>query len=203
MRTLTSPPSLTPSPPTFVPGNPAPSVAARLPKEVAMSRTPHTRLFHSAPMLLLAVTIALGVGARSAAASPFKRDGEVCRTNQSCCGTNGHNGVCVKQSGAKFGVCCTPATSCPSGQNCGTASDGCSGTIDCGTCPAGDICTAGTCCTRNCAGSNCGDDGCGGSCGTCTALAVGRALSYGVSSSPSPRRPGRRLDQLELARREE
>src|SRR2546427_7409048 len=128
-------------------------------------------------LLLLALGGALLVTTpRTAGASPCKPDGQACRTNQSCCGTNGHNGLCVNSNppGKRpAGACCTPATSCPAGQNCGTASDGCSGTIDCGTCPTGDICTAGTCCTPNCLpNNNCGDDGCGGSCGTCTAPAT-------------------------------
>ncbi|MRG97715.1 lysyl oxidase family protein [Polyangium spumosum] len=52
---------------------------------------------------------------------------------------------------------------------CGT-DDGCGG--DCGTCPAGEACTAeGRCrpdpCVPDCGGKQCGDDGCGGTCGTC------------------------------------
>src|SRR6266566_412513 len=196
--TLTSPPSLAPSPPTFVPGNPAPSVAARLPKEVAMSRTPHTRLFHSAPLLLLAATIALGVGARSAAADPCKADGQVCRTNQSCCGTNGHNGVCAKASSKKFGTCCTPTTCAAQGAACGMIPDGsCPDMLVCGTCPDDEICTAAhvcetttttttttststttLCAPTTCTDSNCGQtpDGCGGMiecpCNTCTITCV-------------------------------
>ncbi len=143
--TLTSPPSLAPSPPTLVPGNPAPSVAARLPKEVAMSRTPHTRLFHFAPMLLLAVTLALGVGARSAGASPCKLDGQACRTNQSCCGTNGHNGLCVNSAppGKRpFGTCCTPTT-CAADQ-CGLINDGsCPDMLNCGSCADPATCGGG------------------------------------------------------------
>src|SRR5213083_825867 len=116
----------------------------------------------TAAVFALALLAAPTMRPRTAGASPCKPDGQACRTNQSCCGTNGHNGLCVNSNppGKRpAGACCTPATSCPAGQNCGTASDGCSGTIDCGTCPTGDICTAGTCCTPNCLpNNNCGDD---------------------------------------------
>src|SRR5438046_7635662 len=85
-------------------------------------------------LLLLAVGGALVMAApRPAGASPCKLDGQACRTNQSCCGTNGHNGLCVNSNppGKRpAGACCTPATSCPAGQNCGEASDGCRGEID-------------------------------------------------------------------------
>jgi len=58
---------------------------------------------------------------------------------------------------------CTPACG---GRACGD--DGCGGS--CGSCGAGETCTAGACvaaCTPDCAGRACGDDGCGGSCGVC------------------------------------
>jgi hypothetical protein len=29
---------------------------------------------------------------------------------------------------------------------CGTAPDGCGGTLDCGTCPSGDVCSSNQCC---------------------------------------------------------
>ncbi len=68
---------------------------------------------------------------------------------------------------------CTPATTCPSGQNCGTAPDGCGGTLICGTCGAPQTCggggTANVCgctpvsCPTQALGSACGamSDGCG------------------------------------------
>jgi len=40
---------------------------------------------------------------------------------------------------------CVPATTCPAGQNCGTASDGCGGTLNCGSCRAEDTCQDGVC----------------------------------------------------------
>jgi hypothetical protein len=76
---------------------------------------------------------------------------------------------------------CTPNATCPPGDNCGTAPDGCGGTIGCGTCTAPQTCGGGgvpnQCgCTDNglaCsnAGAICGTrtDNCGVqvSCGTC------------------------------------
>src|SRR3989442_7126848 len=72
---------------------------------------------------------------------------------------------------------CTPTTCSAQGKNCGSISDGCGGTLNCGTCPAGQACISNVCsasCTpTTCSslGFNCGSasDGCGGtlSCGTC------------------------------------
>jgi chitodextrinase len=93
---------------------------------------------------------------------------------------------------------CTAATSCPGGQTCGTAPDGCGGTINCGTCGSGKTCN-GTTCVTSCTpatctslGDNCGSpsDGCGGtlSCGTCTAPQVcgigGTAYHCGTDTAP-------------------
>jgi hypothetical protein len=108
------------------------------------------------------------------------------------CGGGGFN-QCGGSTGltTEGGVPCTPATTCPAGQNCGQAADGCGGLINCGTCNSpqfcggggasmcggndglgadgGVICTPLTSCP---AGQNCGyaADGCGGliNCGTCT-----------------------------------
>ena len=70
---------------------------------------------------------------------------------------------------------CTPDTCTGKGYACGSFSDGCGGTIDCGTCSAG-VCVNGQCCTPDtCTGKGyaCGSfsDGCGGTidCGTCSA----------------------------------
>ncbi|HTY44297.1 MAG TPA: C1 family peptidase [Patescibacteria group bacterium] len=64
---------------------------------------------------------------------------------------------------------CIPATCSSLGKTCGSASDGCGGSLSCGSCAAGKTCNStGQCvCAPNCAGKNCGDNGCGGSCGTC------------------------------------
>jgi hypothetical protein len=86
---------------------------------------------------------------------------------------------------------CTPATTCPVGETCGQAADGCGGLINCGTCTSPDICGGGgvpgqcghtglgsdggvICTPTTCAALhyNCGPagDGCGGqlNCGSCT-----------------------------------
>ena len=92
--------------------------------------------------LLAVVALAL-VGPREATADPCKADGQTCRTNQSCCGTNGHNGVCAKASSKKFGTCCTPTTCAAQGADCGMIPDGsCPDMLVCGTCPDDEICTA-------------------------------------------------------------
>src|SRR5438034_4903407 len=95
--------------------------------------------------LLLALGGALLVTTpRTAGASTCKPDGQACRTNQSCCGTNGHNGLCVNSSppGKRpFGTCCTPTT-CAADQ-CGLINDGsCPDMLNCGDCPAGETCSA-------------------------------------------------------------
>jgi hypothetical protein len=75
---------------------------------------------------------------------------------------------------------CTPKTCAQLGAVCGSASDGCGGTLACGTCPTGQTCNSsnqcvGTCTPTTCAqlGAVCGSasDGCGGTlaCGTCPA----------------------------------
>ncbi len=78
-------------------------------------------------------------------------------------------------------IACAPGTTCPAGQNCGTAPNGCGGTLSCGTCTAPQTCGGGgtpnqcgcTPITTCGAGQNCGTipNGCGGTvnCGTCTA----------------------------------
>lgn len=91
----------------------------------------------------------------------------------------------VKQDFA--GVCggssCTPRACLQQNLECGQAGDGCGGTLNCGTCPMGQVCGAGGpgrcgsggCTPRTCAdqGLSCGPagDGCGNliQCGNCTA----------------------------------
>jgi mannobiose 2-epimerase len=79
-------------------------------------------------------------------------------------------------SGLGGGGACTPSTCSALGAACGTPSDGCGGTLNCGTCPTGQTCNAShqcTCAPATCAslGASCGtvSDGCGGTlnCGTC------------------------------------
>jgi MYXO-CTERM domain-containing protein len=82
---------------------------------------------------------------------------------------------------ATVNVVCTPKTACPAGDDCGTVSDGCGGTIACGSCTAPQTCGGGgtsnhcgcTPATSCPTGDACGtaSDGCGGmiTCGTCGA----------------------------------
>lgn len=97
-----------------------------------------------------------------------------CCTDTDCmapqtCGGGGESHVCG----------CTPGTCDSLQKNCGSMSDGCGGTLSCGTCSAPETCGGdGTpnvcgCIPTTCAalGKNCGTvpDGCGGtlSCGSC------------------------------------
>jgi len=108
-----------------------------------------------------------------------------CASGQVCSGGN-----CVAG--------CTPKTCSSLGYNCGTASDGCSGTLNCGTCSTGYTCSSNKCvaaCTpKTCSqlGKSCGSwsDGCSSTlnCGTC---ASGKTCSNGqcVSSVPTLRWP--------------
>jgi hypothetical protein len=107
------------------------------------------------------------------------------------CGGGGFN-QCGGSTGlgSDGGVPCTPVTTCPAGQNCGEAANGCGGLLACGSCTnpqfcggggasicggnnglttdGGVTCTPATSCP---ASQNCGfaSDGCGGliACGTC------------------------------------
>ncbi len=94
-------------------------------------------------------------------------DGWLCVSDKACCSR-----VCFKTSPAKIGTCCSPTTCAAQGANCGSISDGCGGTVDCGTCTGYDTCGGGGipnvcgCRPRTCAdvGASCGtvSDGCGG-----------------------------------------
>jgi chitinase len=80
------------------------------------------------------------------------------------------------------GGTCTPTTCSAQGKNCGSISDGCGGTLSCGSCTSPQTCGGGgtanvcgsSCTPTTCSaqGKNCGSisDGCGGtlSCGSCT-----------------------------------
>lgn len=70
---------------------------------------------------------------------------------------------------------CAPATCASAGATCGAVADGCGGTLSCGDCSAGEVCSPQHACvcapTGSCSGLVCGSvpDGCGGvlACGTC------------------------------------
>ncbi len=112
-------------------------------------------------------------------------EAQACGSAGSACtacspGATCQGGVCVP------GSSCLPTSCLAQQKNCGTLSDGCGGTLTCGTCEvqgescggaAGtpNVCGPGVCVAKTCAslGATCGmvSDGCGGllNCGTCTA----------------------------------
>jgi hypothetical protein len=125
--------------------------------------------------------------------------GSACKSNADC-GSTCSGGYCLDPMNPQeklleymifdLGSCvppakaCVPATTCPDGQDCGYAPDGCNGLIPCGTCPDGELCGVGNPAVPNHCGSTectpetacpadqeCGfaSDGCNGvvSCGTC------------------------------------
>lgn len=79
--------------------------------------------------------------------------------------------LCVPVGGSGDSCTCIPKACWQLVKTCGDWDNGCGGTINCGTCPAGQAClAAGQCvaaCVPNCIDKTCGSDGCGGSCGTC------------------------------------
>lgn len=88
---------------------------------------------------------------------------------------------------------CVPMTCEGAGKQCGTAPDGCGGTLECGGCPEGqvcggngyqNICIPSGCKPQGCAPNACGQnpDGCGGtmSCGGCPEPDVCSAPTEGV-----------------------
>ena len=66
------------------------------------------------------------------------------------------------------GTCCTPTTCAAAGRNCGSMSDGCGMTLDCGSCPVGDSCSSGGVCRCSNGIRDGGEAGvdCGGTCPT-------------------------------------
>ncbi|MCK4744686.1 hypothetical protein KAS41_01345, partial [Candidatus Parcubacteria bacterium] len=64
-------------------------------------------------------------------------------------------------------TCCEPMNCASLGYSCGTYTNSCNQSVNCGNCTPPEQCINGSCCVRNCAGKECGDDGCGSSCGVC------------------------------------
>jgi hypothetical protein len=137
------------------------------------------------------------VGLGSAVADVCKPTGKECKRDGQCCSgscvppthsqsTAGSGSVCCAAGQIQYptGVCCTPTTCAALGKNCGEISDGCGGTLNCGTCSAPQSCGGGGaanacgCTPTTCAAQHatCGSisDGCGGdlTCGTCPAAPV-------------------------------
>lgn len=107
----------------------------------------------------------------------------------SCCGDDGCGGVCPDACGTTRQTCntntcvcegtCTPLTCEGAERECGQASDGCDGSLECGGCSGDQTCSTTGQCVSDCTpqtcqqqGRECGtaSDGCGGTlnCGTCT-----------------------------------
>jgi len=147
-----------------------------------MSRHSYANSFCRYSIVLIALIVLAG-WPRAVGASPCKADGQACRTNQSCCGA-----VCVNSAppGKRpFGACCTPTTCAPA--QCGLIADGsCPDMLNCGDCPSGEICDAGTCATCAECGAGCspGVPCCSGTicdAGTCVACAEsGAGCGLGV-----------------------
>jgi hypothetical protein len=126
--------------------------------------------------------------------------GATCKTNADCASTC-KTGRCLDPMNAQeklleymifdLGSCvpppkvCVPATTCPAGQDCGYAPDGCGGLVACGKCANGEMCGVGQppvpnkCGKISCTplttcpqGQECGyaSDGCNGviACGKCS-----------------------------------
>ena len=137
--------------------------------------------------------------------------GSACTTSAQCASSCA-NGICLDPMTAQeklleymifdLGSCvppakvCVPKTTCPSGQDCGYAPDGCGGLVSCGTCPSGESCGVGqppvanhcgkvTCTPKGCpSGVECGfaSDGCSdvANCGTCP---TGQTCNNGTCGS--------------------
>lgn len=103
-----------------------------------------------------------------------KLDGQLCLTDQSCCGQRCDATQRVQHGRALFGFCCTPATCATLAPECGTLSDGCGGILDCECLP---VCgngiveppeecddgntNFGDCCSETCTAEDLGTQSCG------------------------------------------
>ncbi len=135
-------------------------------------------------------TLAGALGLRQAEAGPppkhCKFQDYACRFNTNCCSLNCCNRVCCGEGQACVGgqcvaAACTPTTCTALGLECGTAPNGCDGTLACGTCTGtGESCINGQCvCTAEPLTTTCGTRQCGTAtnncgqtvtCGSCTGI---------------------------------
>ncbi|HEY5957179.1 MAG TPA: kelch repeat-containing protein, partial [Polyangiaceae bacterium] len=74
----------------------------------------------------------------------------VCGTDSYCC-NSAWDSICVSEAKSMCGATCTPTctpTTCAAqGKTCGSISNGCGSSIDCGTCPSGQTCSGNVCST--------------------------------------------------------
>lgn len=90
----------------------------------------------------LAAFLTIGIFAVAGSASAGgKPSGAKCHVHKSC-----QSNLCVRANpGDKFGACCAPET-CPSlNAQCGDASDGCGGSLFCGSCDFQSTCENNEC----------------------------------------------------------
>ncbi len=121
---------------------------------------------------------------------------QTCVSGSNGCYNWGTPTACLSGQTCSGGACvCVPTTCSALGRNCGTVSDGCGGTLNCGTCDDGnpcttDICNSGTCANiliNNCCTSNsqCNDNKvCTGpdTCNLATNTCSNPALSCGINN---------------------
>jgi hypothetical protein len=120
-----------------------------------------------------------GVGCCDNGTCVSGEDDDACGTNGAACvqcSDFAENATC-SAAGTGGSCICTPRAICPAGFNCGTAPDGCGGTLNCGVCGGttpicvNNVCTA---CSQEhpCSGST---SACCGSPGICVDLATDTA----------------------------
>lgn len=106
-------------------------------------------------------------------------------TDRNNCGTCGT--VCPGSKPCYKGTCCTPTTCSALGKTCGTWPDGCGGWLECGGCPAKQVCDEGVCqaCTVCASG--------------CSATSIDDAIFITPAGGTVRICPGRYADQRSLA----
>lgn len=122
------------------------------------------------------VLVCNGSGSTTYQADPLDlpNDNNPCTSDQ-CVGTSAQHSYMPAGTSCgsgmvcnQFGSCCTPTTCAAQNRSCGTLSDGCGTTLNCGTCDPGDTCSGGQCGCKNGfkSGTETGID-CGGVCPKC------------------------------------